>query len=308
MDEITSPVSEPVSPEFAAIDAYLTDALRVPPLDTEAAQVMAQAVMRRGGSRIRESWFRNQILRLGSQPLRPWLSVMAGIALILLGYGTVQRGLFQRADVSALRVATYTTGNGERAKVTLTDGTAVMLDVASRLEVPADYATGNQVVSLTGAAYFSVPHHGSAPFTVRTPDTDARVLGTTFVVRRYATDTMTTIAVRDGRVAVRSLVISGGQQAQVSRTRTGPASELAPEQFGFVTGLLTLKQMPMPQAVEELGRWYNADIRLGDTSVRSIPVNGQFGLGSLSDLSEILALTYHLKVVRAGRTLTLYAK
>ena len=45
--------------------------------------------------------------------------------------------------------------------------------------------TGNHTVRLIGAGLFTVSHHDGAPFTVIAGATVARVLGTSFVVRRY---------------------------------------------------------------------------------------------------------------------------
>jgi ferric-dicitrate binding protein FerR (iron transport regulator) len=110
----------------------------------------------------------------------------------------------------AVPVATYATANGERGAVTLTDGSTVILNAASRLDVPANYSSGNRTVRLIGEGLFTVSSHAGHPFTVISGLTKTRVLGTSFVVRHYGTDTTVMVAVRTGKVSVGTTVVTAG--------------------------------------------------------------------------------------------------
>jgi ferric-dicitrate binding protein FerR (iron transport regulator) len=66
--------------------------------------------------------------------------------------------------------------------------------------------------------------------------------------------------------------------------------------------------MSLANAIPELNRWYDADVRLADPSLASQPVEGNVSAGSLSDLANILELSLDIRVVRAGRVLTLYPR
>lgn len=202
----------------------------------------------------------------------------------------------------------YATGNGERARVTLTDGSTVVLNVGSRLEVPANYGIDNRNVYLVGEALFTVAHQTSAPFQVSTGTSTTRVLGTTFAVRQYASDSAARIAVRDGRVSVQSTVLSADQEVMASENGVSTVSRANPGYFTFAQGVLTLDDVRLDDAISDLNRWYNADIRLGDSSLDARLVGGRFGTGSLTDLVEYLEWTFNLRVERDGRRLTLYKK
>lgn len=245
-----------------------------------------------------------------TQPLRrtAWY-IAAGVVIGLLGWNL---GI-QHGRQSSTTMSTYTTANGQRANITLPDGSTVALDVASRLQVPSDYQTGNRTVRMTGTAIFTVAHHSRVPFIVQAGGTATTVLGTTFLVRHYQTDTSTIIAVQDGKVAVSSAtqsptVLANGQQLVLGRAGAAHLESLNPAPFTFVRGVLTLKNMPLSQAIAELDRWYDADIRLGDPSLRTLRVTGENAAGSLEDLSNIFELTFKVHVVRQGRTLTLFPK
>lgn len=212
-----------------------------------------------------------------------------------------------RSHTSAAALA-YTTGNGQRANITLPDGNTVSLDVASRLEVPADYERGNHTLRLRGEALFTVIHHEQTPISVVAGTTVARVLGTSFVVRQYPEEPVTTVAVREGRVAVRSAVVPAGQQVIVTPGGGTQLLRATPAQFSFATGVLILDGMPLLKAMPQLDRWYDADIRLADTTLATQRIGGSFAAGSLTDLQRVLELTFNVRVVRDDRVLTVYPR
>jgi ferric-dicitrate binding protein FerR (iron transport regulator) len=255
--------------------------------------------------------------RFKAQPLRRGVryalaGAMVGILAIIVGQhiSPMRLGAHRALPMS---MSTYVTGNGERANITLPDGNTVALNVASRLEVPADYLAGDHTLRLTGEALFTVQHHDRTPFTVIAGPATTRVLGTSFLLRYYATDSSTTVVVREGKVAVhsaaqRSVVLTAARQIQVVRTGSSGVQVADTTQFSFATGILTLKSVPFPNAIAELDRWYDADIRLGDPVLKARRVTGESTAGSLSELTEILAVTFNVRVVRSGRVLTLYPK
>lgn len=205
-------------------------------------------------------------------------------------------------------VTTYATGNGQRAKITLADGTVVSLNVASRLEIMTDFGGARREVRLNGEAYFDVSHHEGAPFTVVAGNATARVLGTSLVVRHYATDRTTLVAVRTGRVAVQSAVLHATQRVTVSPDGALVRGVADSSVYGFTTGTLSLEPMPITNAIVELDRWYDADIQLGDPALASLGMGGKFAAGSLTDLATYLEGTLPVRAVRDGRRLTLYPR
>lgn len=236
-----------------------------------------------------------------------WLQAAASVAAAAVLGVAGWRGLVSRAaDHGSATV--YRTTNGQRTIVTLPDGGLVSLNVASRLDVPNDYAAGHRTVRLEGEALFTVAHDGRAPFTVVAGTSTTRVLGTRFVVRRYRTDDRTLVAVRDGKVAVQSTVLAAGQEADVRADGAIRIMPADPSRFTFAAGTLTFNGLPLADAIVELDRWYDADIRLGDPSMGTQRMHGEFAAGSLDNLAAILDLTFNVRVVRTGRTLTLYRK
>jgi ferric-dicitrate binding protein FerR (iron transport regulator) len=226
-------------------------------------------------------------------------------ALAIVGWRTNMGPLSAR---NGAPVTMYTTANGERANITLPDGSTVALNVASRLEVPASYTWGDRTLRLTGEALFTVQHSDGAPFTVMSGTTTTRVLGTSFLVRHYAADTTSEIAVRDGRVAVRSAVLTAGQRIVVPGQGEPRIGSVTASRFSFATGVLNLDNVTLQDAIPDLNRWYNVDIRPSDSTVALRKISCGFAAGSSHALEEYLTWTMHLRVVRSGRVLTLFSR
>lgn len=243
-----------------------------------------------------------------------WAAVL--FATVIIAIGGIASGIFDNmlnsADADTGQVspamAAYTTGAGERATITLPDGSVVSLNVASTIRVPVDYGSSNRTLYLTGEALFTVSHKSGAPFSVIAGPGVVKVLGTQFSVRNYPSDSIATIAVRDGRVSVSSTTLTAGQSATVAENGQVALGQVEGGQFTFANGVLTLEERPLKTVISELNRWYNADIRLGDIALGDRYIHGQFTAGSITDLIAILKLTLDIRVEHSGRTLTLYLR
>ncbi|HXC26004.1 MAG TPA: FecR domain-containing protein [Gemmatimonadaceae bacterium] len=243
---------------------------------------------------------------LGTQPLRR-LGWSIAIAFII-GAALTAANLHILGHRNGVSMLTYATGNGQRATITLPDGATVALNVASRLEVPLGYMTGNRTVRLIGEGIFTVPHQTGTSLTVVAGTAAARVLGTSFLVRRYATDTATMIAVRDGKVAVGAHVVTAAQMVVAGPHGVSSILPSDGSQFTFASGILTIDGIPLRDAIPELERWYDVKIQLVDSTMAAHPLDGELAAGSVSDLSTLLEMAYKVRVVRAGRVLTLYPR
>jgi ferric-dicitrate binding protein FerR (iron transport regulator) len=76
--------------------------------------------------------------------------------------------------------------SGQRAELTLSDGTKVWLNSRSNLKFPSKFLGKLRQVELDGEGYFMVKHNAKQPFIVKTNRYDIRVLGTEFNVKAYS--------------------------------------------------------------------------------------------------------------------------
>ncbi len=242
---------------------------------------------------------------------RPSLYIMVTTLVLILGIGTSKLFL-GRVDNGApysqasSSVSTYTTSNGERAAIKLADGSSVLLNVGSSLKVPVNYGQYNRTVELSGEALFTVNHSGKHPFIIKAGASVTRVLGTSFIVRHYQNDFETRVAVREGKVDVGGTVVTALQQITVSeRGEASDIQHINGNPFSFESGVLQLEHMPLGKAIQELNRWYNADIRIADKSLASAIIGGQFSEGSILELMEQLTVSLDVQIERDGHILTL---
>ncbi len=247
-----------------------------------------------------------RVLNRGIAKQSWYFAAFAFLGVVLLGR-EVKRSFAesgQQQGVSAI----YTTKNAEVTALTLPDGSAVTLNAGSRLEVPHNFANGNRALKLYGQGVFSVAHQPNAPFTVEVGKTVTRVLGTIFSVREYDSDTAAIVTVVEGKVAVQSTVLTASQQMVIGRTGLGHVQLADTMQLSFMRGVLTLDYRPLPEAIAELNRWYDVDIRLGDRALSKLNIGGRFVAGTRETLIDLLEISFDVRVVQEGQILTIYSK
>jgi ferric-dicitrate binding protein FerR (iron transport regulator) len=239
---------------------------------------------------------------------RSWsVASVAVAAVVLIAVWLIQLPQKHAAVRHASNV--YVTPKGDQAKILLADGTTVMLNVASRLEIPQSFDEHHRIVRLYGEAAFQVARTTGAPFVVEAGGMHTRVLGTEFSIRAYQPHDLR-VAVRTGKVAVESTVLSAHDIAYTERAGHVVVSrhQDVDAAFAFTHGQLVLGNRTFQKAIDDLDRWYDVDIRLGDAAIGDMPIHAVLVSGSMGDLIGFLQQLYDVRVVRDGRTLTLYQR
>ncbi|WP_353184571.1 FecR domain-containing protein [Parapedobacter lycopersici] len=159
---------------------------------------------------------------------RNWISVAAAILIIssfLFFYG-------RKYGLSGHEPMRTTTGGGVQSTdkelrfITLPDGSSVVLNQRSTLEISDTFRAGNvrEVYLTEGEAFFEVTHNASRPFIVYTGKLRTTVLGTAFSVKTSRETGMVTVTVTKGKVKVgdgsrRFDVLDPGEQIVYQRGR-----------------------------------------------------------------------------------------
>jgi len=235
----------------------------------------------------------------------PWLprSIAAFVSVSLLVAGL----LFWGASRTQPTQASYATGtaNGQQAKVSLPDGTIVTLNVASKIDIPNDFGQKTRTVHLRGEAYFQVQANTQTPFVVQAANTRTTVLGTEFGVRAYQGDAVQ-VAVRSGKVAVNNRILGANDIAHV--TAQGDISLLKQHNLdaalGFADGRLMLNHTRLQDAIPQLERWYDVEIRVTDARLSGQRLTATLLNNSIGELVELLEVTFNARVDRNGKILT----
>ena len=213
-----------------------------------------------------------------------------------------------------------TTQPGERAELTLVDGTRVVLAPASTLRYTVDLGSApRRELTLEGEAYFDVAHLERRPFLVRTSHTVTEDLGTRFEIRAYLADSAVRVVVEQGQVSVSGgsrgsaslppepRIVSGGSVAYADRGGDVRVAEgSAGSYLAWTHGELRFDRTPLTDALAEIGRWYDIDLQLGNAQLANKSLTASFRGDPVDDVLHTLERALSVRVQRQGRTMTLY--
>lgn len=236
-----------------------------------------------------------------------FLKYAAVLSTIILGIGIYtfnsfhKKELIEEASVQ-LSMKTFTTEKGQRAKITLTDGTIVYMGAGSSLEYPEQFKDSIRGVSLKGEAFFEVAKNPAQPFIIQTENIRTQVLGTSFKVNAIKGKPFQ-VQVATGKV-------------RVDRITEGQREELAVLTPGQQLNLKTLngRAVSGEAAVADIQGWKNSRLVFKDQTIQEISeqleraYNVHFTFKSPSKAAAVLTVTLQdniplnetLRVLSAG--------
>ena len=262
--------------------------------------------------------------RTGSAPAKHnaprWFAGIAAsvAAVFIAGYMTLAPAI----GPARIEATPYYTEAGEQRLVRLSDGSIVELGSDSGIAVR--YSAGERALELLrGQAVFTVAKNPNRPFVVRAGSGSVTAIGTVFNVRRDAGDVRVrvlegTVAVRPQseeavaieRVAAASAValVTAGSQTSYSKEGAMAAVEAADVHAGLAwrTGVLTLVNRELSDVIQEVNRFVQNEVAIGDSSIGAFRFTGTVYPDKIDEWLEGLTQGYPVKVVRvAGRTILL---
>lgn len=172
---------------------------------------------------------------------------------------------------------------GQRAKLTLQDGTTVWLNAQSTFTYPARFSGNARKVSVSGEAYFDVADNQNKPFIVSTQDVEMKVLGTQFNVYSYPEAGYIQTDLVEG-----SLVVHNKQTPQVNITLK-PNEQMimkdgkmfagkieSPDYFLWKDGIYTFDNKRLLEILEKLQLYYDVKIIVKDPDIFNVRYTGKF--------------------------------
>ncbi|WP_020482036.1 FecR family protein [Methylomonas sp. MK1] len=198
------------------------------------------------------------------------------------------------------------TATGEQRRVTLADGSALVLNTDSAVKL--DYAGPQRGVTLlSGEAYFEVQADKDRPFIVTTEHGTVRVVGTRFSVKTGKT---TQVNVESG------LVICSAEQGQNRQLSVGQHTEIKPQSveeisnidtgkaFAWLKGRLIFQDQTLADVITELDRYHPGAIAIADAKLAQTRITGNYKLEDTAALIRTLADIAGAKTVNISPYLT----
>lgn len=224
---------------------------------------------------------------------------------------------------SSLNRTTYSqlqqTKPGERKSFQLPDGTQVILNAGSELNLAADFNKSKREITLSGEAYFHVKHDKSKPFIIHTSQLDVKVLGTVFNVRAYEDDAVAETSLISGSVEVtvkgdnnRTVILkpnekivigqkaapgtSSGKTATVespySIARLQPTDiDSSIKEVSWVNNRLVFGNERLEDIAKNLERWYDVRIEFGSDVPKDYRYTASFDKETIREVLDALTLS-----------------
>ena len=207
-----------------------------------------------------------------------------------------------------------TSARAQQMRVTLHDGTRVVLNAGSRLRYAADFGRTTRDVELDGEGYFEVVHDDAHPFRVHARGGIAEDVGTRFTVRAYPELPHLLVAVAEGRVALRrdsanagSTMLAAGQLGRIETNGTITVVNDADIQrwMSWTQGALVLDGMSLADAATEIGRRFDVQVRIDTRDLARRMVSARFRDEPLPAVLDALTLALGARWTRDGQTVVI---
>ena len=234
---------------------------------------------------------------------RPWLAACAAAVIAVAGWAVLfhpKPQVSAKAENHPPARLSYETAVGGQKRITLADGSSVILNTNSRLDV--DFSGKRRDVHLMrGEAYFDVVHDKTRPFTVYANNYVVRDIGTAFDVHLSKTG-LVEVGVTKGSVEVapangahvfspaKSLgIIAAGhdivlgqkieraeaERAEVEHAEVVPSADMV-RKLAWRQGQLIYNGQPLGEVLADVSRYSNIKIELADPALENLPVGGAF--------------------------------
>lgn len=170
---------------------------------------------------------------------------------------------------------------GQRAELTLPDGTKVWLNAGSKLSYPSFFGTERKVF-LSGEGFFNVSKNEKVPFIVSTRTIDVKALGTQFNVLCYPESNYTGVYLQEGSVKAyfpsseAEGVILSPEQYLVQKGKQLVLSTMDPDELLWREGIYTFKRQKLGRIIEKLELYYDVKIVVKDPEILDYEYVGKF--------------------------------
>lgn len=206
--------------------------------------------------------------------------------------------------------AQYSTLRGQQRQIDLPDGSHIVLDTASHIDVTL-YRDHRDVRLLDGQAMFEVAHDAASPFQVDAAVARVTVLGTRFSVRRTTTGLApqgVSVAVEQGHVRVQGVgatsemaeLLAGQGISSDDRGQLGSVHSMPHQVATWRDTRVNFNDTPLAMALAEFERYGDTGLVIDDPVVAGMRITGSFDLKQPSSFASALTHTLPLRLRHDG--------
>jgi transmembrane sensor len=200
---------------------------------------------------------------------------------------------------------------GELKRLSLSDGTQVLLNANTKFKFPTTFDSDVREVYLEGEAWFDVVSNPQRPFLVHTGSLTTRVTGTHFNVKAFTDESQVEVSLVSGKVSVEyDYRLPNGSISQhkialkpmerLSHRSDGDDVTIAPfqeeEVLGWKTGLLVFKNASLNEIVGPLSRRFGVKLVIKDQPLGNCRFTTQIINQSLEEVLTSLTFSLGIKI------------
>lgn len=220
------------------------------------------------------------------------------LGLAALGAGSA--AVFNRITPIATLMTDLRTGTGQRRSFTLDDGSTLLLNARSAVDV--QFTAQQRLIQLReGELLATVAADAGRPFIVSTEHGSARALGTRFMMRRAPESSLALVLEHSVRInnASNAQTLRAGESAWFDRARIQRNTEDLSSQAAWERGMLVANDQPLGEVIGRLRDYRKGFIRVSPAAAQ-LRVLGAFPLDDTDRVIESLAQTLPIDVTVHG--------
>ncbi len=171
---------------------------------------------------------------------------------------------------------------GQRAELTLADGTKVWLNAKTTFTFPTFFSAKSRNVTLDGEGYFAVTTDKKHPFIVKTQKYDVKVWGTQFNLMAYSGKPIFETSLLEGSVELlnpggaKGVMIAPNERIYLKNDRLVRAPIVNYNHFLWKEGLISFDDESFPEMVTKLELYFDLKINMNNNRILKNRYTGKF--------------------------------
>ena len=226
---------------------------------------------------------------------KTWLNVAALVVILIVSSVFVNKIFDKKYFKNDMTICV---AKGQKADVTLPDGSHVWVNSGSTLRWGSRFNNEERIVLLTGEAYFDVAKNKNAPFIVHSKDFSVRALGTSFNVKAYPEDDQFSVVLIEGEVEAgnesnrlklipNQKIVYHRLSGDIKKTDVADGTLYA----GWIKNKLSFDSETFESIASTLERSYNVNIVLESSSLKNTRYSGTLDNSDLESVLHSFSLT-----------------
>lgn len=192
---------------------------------------------------------------------------------------------------------------GGEYRVTLSDGTEVILNSDSKLTFPNKFDSRIRKVTLSGEAFFRVASNKAVPFVILTGDNEIHVLGTSFNLTSYPEDQEIRTTLVEGKVefhisdSMTQLLAPGEQLIYNKQSCKTMLRNVDTRLYcNWIHGDLFFEEETLEAIMTKLARWYDIEVIYESPKAKELVFSGELKrYDRFEKILDIISMTTNIR-------------